>query len=129
MKRKGRRPMSAAAKAAHKEWTLEVQARAFHCEGHRFFVHTCDGTVDSAHIIPKRFLKDATLGWSEVEALAVIYDLRNGLCLCRAAHNVWDGPYCPVVWEQLPAEVVSFATEHGMLWKLEKMYPPKAQAA
>ena len=127
--RSGRKPMSAAAKAAHKEWTLDVISRAFTCEGHRFFSHACDGPYDAAHILPKRFLKDATLGWDEDKALTVIFDKRNGLCLCRAAHNRWDGPYCPVVWEQLPAEVVSFATEHGMLWKLEKMYPPKDDVA
>lgn len=126
--RSGRRPMTKAAKKAHHDWTVEVLSR-FCCEGQRFFAHECDYQMDAAHILPKRFLKDATLGWDEDKALAVIFDKRNGLCLCRAAHNVWDGPYCPVVWEQLPDEVVSFATEHGMLWKLEKMYPPREEAA
>ncbi len=126
--KRGRKPMSAAAKAAHKEWTLDVVGR-FRCEGHDYFPHTCDGPMDAAHIIPKRVLKDATLGWPEDKALAVIFDVNNGLSLCRAAHNIWDGPYCPVRFEDLPDAVFEFAGDLGMIWKLESMYPPKAEAA
>lgn len=121
--------MTKAARQAHHDWTVEVQARAFCCEGQQLFSHTCNGPTDSAHIIPKRFLKDATLGWDEADALAVIFDLRNGLCLCRAAHNRLDGPWNPVTFEQLPDAVVSFATEHGFLWKLEKLYPRDVEEA
>ncbi len=126
--RSGRRPMSAAAKAAHKEWTLNVTS-AFTCELQQFFHHVCDGPVDACHIIPKRFLKDATLGWPEEDALRVIFDCRNGMAGCRKAHDKLDGPYCPVTFDQLPLGVLEFAAEHGMTWKLEKMYPPKAEAA
>jgi len=126
--RSGRRPMTKAAKKAHHDWTVEVLSR-FCCEGQRFFAHECDYQMDAAHIIPKRVLKDATLGWPEDKALAVIFDVNNGLSLCRAAHNIWDGPYCPVRFEDLPDAVFEFAGDLGMIWKLESMYPPREESA
>ena len=47
--------MSAAAKAAHKEWTLDVISSAFTCEGHRFFSHACDGPTTPRTFCPKGF--------------------------------------------------------------------------
>ena len=119
--------MSAAAKAAHKEWTLEVLER-FTCELQALFPHKCDGVMDACHIIPKVFLKHIGAD-SEATRLRIMFDTRNGLAGCRAGHNILDGPYCPVTFDQLPDGVIDFAEENGILWRLEKMYPPKAEAA
>ena len=128
--RSGRRPMSAAAKAAHKEWTLTVLG-AFTCEIQQLIPHICGGGhMDACHVLRKSFIRAETNTWDEADRLAAMFDLDNGLAGCRTGHNLFDSVgHGGVTYEDLPVAAREFAERYGWTWKLEADYGLREQAA
>lgn len=128
--RSGRKPMSAAAKAAHEAWTTTVIARAFTCEIQSLIPHVCDGHVDACHVLRKGWIRQQTNTWDEDVQLAAVFHLDNGICGCRNGHNKFDAPgHGGVTYEDLPAAAREFAERYGWTWKLEADYGLREQAA
>jgi hypothetical protein len=69
--------------------------------------------LQAAHILPKR-----DLAGDEKSAPA------NGLVLCVWHHNRNDRWIERVPRELLPAEAVAWAESKGLLWQLDREYPP-----
>ena len=93
------------------------------CWGREIITHRCDGPKDPMHFIPKQFLKREANLLPINERVALVWDVRNGMPGCRWFHNRMDLGLLRVYRGQLPAEVVEFATEHDLLWKLDKHFP------
>ena len=120
---RGRRPETAASRAARKEFTLSVLER-FTCEIQRLIPHQCGGGhTDACHVLAKRYIKRETNTWDEPSRLAAMWDTDNGLCGCRTGHNLLDGVgHSGVTVAVLPERAVAFAERHGWLYELEREY-------
>lgn len=79
--------------------------------------HWADLTIrEGHHVIAQRFLK--------VERRAdKLWDLRNGMCLCRWHHARHESHAERVPRAALPAAAVQFARELGLEWLLDREYP------
>jgi hypothetical protein len=129
MKRKGRKPESVAAKRARREFTETVLAKGA-CQ--IVIPHRCDGPMDACHIVDKQYLKahaQFNLRLNDAEALACVWDHRNGIPGCRRGHGMFDSPFYVVNLEDLPDEAHQFALDYDCWWKLETLYPPRGMAA
>lgn len=85
--------------------------------------HGCSNVIDAHHVIKEQTLKAHTSTLTEEERLAILYDPRNGVCVCRAAHT----PLTSKAWhmrpEQVPDHVREFAHDHHLGWALEREVP------
>lgn len=77
------------------------------------------GHCDAHHVLPVKTLKK--LGLHEH-----LWDSRNGLALGRGAchcHEAHENRMRPVPRSKLPEAALEFAREHGLEWRLERLYP------
>ena len=119
--KRGKKRETAMARRSRERFRDEVLAEGG-CYALARIPHVCHSIIDPAHWIPKSFLKAHTSTLAEDEALAIIFDPRNGSPLCRDAHTNID----QMMWEWhldwVPDEAQQFATEHSIFWKLEERY-------
>ena len=71
---------------------------------------------DGHHITPQHWLR--ANGYQ-----AFLWDLRNGLCLCRYHHARHESYIQRIPRRLIPAKAIQFANEVGALWLLERNYP------
>lgn len=77
------------------------------------------GRQDAHHVIPAKTLKK--LGLHEH-----LWDPRNGIPLGRGAchcHESHENRMHPIPLSKLPPAALEFAREHGLEWRLERLYP------
>lgn len=130
MKRKGRKPETAAAKRARREFTETVLEEPG-CWVQSVIPHTCSGPRDAMHHVDKSWLKAHaayTLRLTEAEVLACVWDTRNGSPGCRAGHDLYDSPFHKISYELLPQAVFDFCDDYECWVRLEKLHP-KVMAA
>lgn len=117
---RGRRALGA--RHAHDPAHARVARAAFIKEvtaGGRCAMCGRPGHCDSHHVIPAKTLKK--LGLHEH-----LWDARNGLPLGRGAchcHESHENRMRPVPRSKLPEAALEFAREHGLEWRLERLYP------
>lgn len=87
--------------------------------------HRCSGPLDAHHVLPKRFLKTNYSTFPDAEKWERIHDPANGVALCRAAHDAVTTRMGYIFLEELPARVVDFARDQGLMWRLERECPPE----
>lgn len=121
--KRGRKPRSAAEKAAHDAFVETVLTRdRFTCQlaPHKF---SCGGRMDAHHIPKEQTLKAHTSTLPEEEALAIRFDPDLAICVCRTAHT----PLTSKAWHLEPAQVpnraIEKAHEYGIGWILEREVP------
>ena len=87
--------------------------------------------LDPHHIISQRsirrymgqFRKYLTGEEWEAKLVALLYDARNGLCVCRECHQAHEKRTKPIPRALVPAAAVEFATELHLEWQIERDYP------
>lgn len=107
----------------------------------------CDGRLDRAHLIPKQHIKRAFphglmrrvdgllapcargesyvsggMAWEPVSMDLVVWDPRCWTWMCRRHHTDFDAHRFRITREELPAGVISFATEHFLLARIDHDY-------
>lgn len=73
------------------------------------------------HILARQWLRKLGLD-------ALVWDVDNGLCLCRYHHGRHELFVQRVPRRLLPARAEAFALMHGLLWLLDRDYPPGSEA-
>lgn len=81
--------------------------------------HVCEGKVRGHHLIAQHALRKRGLH-------EFLWDKRNRLAVCDAAHHRHHTRCAPLPRSVLPDSVFEFAEELGLLWLLEKTYPEDA---
>lgn len=122
--------MSAAEKEARDCFTGSVLARDGGCQlaphanpNVRGRAEGCGGRRDAHHIIRLQTLRAHVSTLPEHEGLAVMYDPRIGICVCRVAHTPLTSRAWHLRLDELPERAVEFAQEHGLGWALEAEVP------
>ena len=101
-------------------------------QGKRRFV-----VLDPHHVIPQRYLRRyvASIKWAderekETKAktmlLALLYDPRNGICICRDCHEAHETAVRRIPREAVPLRALQFAREIDREWYIERFYPRAA---
>lgn len=115
--------------AAHAEWKRKVtRLRCARCAA-RGREHDADNRRDPHHILPARYLRRYVRGLrlpadeARVLLRSLLYDPRNGMCLCRKCHENHENASHSVLREMIPAKAWQFAEELGMAHVLERLYP------
>lgn len=122
--RRGRKPMTAAERAARDAFELAVLERDGTCIRARTAGHTCIGCLDAHHAIPKQRLKTHTMTLPEAERLAIVWDPRIGVAVCREGlHGNLTTHADYLRLEELPSHVLEFTVEHRLGHALEREIP------
>ena len=74
------------------------------------------------HVVSKQALKRRHL-------YKLLWDVRNGVCLCERCHRRHEARIAPVPYELLPPQCIEFAQQINLLWLLEQRYPKKQETA
>lgn len=92
--------------------------------------HECAGVMDAHHLIEKQFLRDRFCDLPEDELLAIVYDPRIGVPLCRAgAHDPVTRHSDYVYLDELPLEATDFAADHQIVFRLERECPARKRSS
>lgn len=116
MKRRRKR-ISAAERRARAEFRQAVLAKGECVVGDESVM--CDTPLDPHHVLKEQALRVHTSTLSEDEALAIRFDPRCGVVLCRYHHNQVSRRFRRLKSGQVPASVFEFARDHGLEWLLE----------
>lgn len=84
------------------------------CLAHESMLH-CDGSLDAHHAIPQQVLRKHALHEH-------LWDVRNGISVCRHAHEQHHSRYRPIPFSCLPERTLEFAREFGFTEYLQRMY-------
>lgn len=76
----------------------------------------CEWPLEAHHVIAAHQLKKRGLHH-------LLYDVRNGLCLCYRAHRRHTNRTEPIDYSYLSQQAIDFATEVGLDWQLDRDYP------
>lgn len=76
----------------------------------------CEPPLQACHIISQMTLKRHGLR-------AYLWDTRNSLGACYRAHRRSDQAHQRFPRDRIPQCAEDFAEEHGLGWKLDKLYP------
>jgi hypothetical protein len=85
--------------------------------------------LDAHHVIPARYLRrfvsamEMDAEKSETMLLVLLYDRRNGLCICRDCHEHHETAYRRIPRSAVPQQAVKFAREIDREWYIERFYP------
>lgn len=115
--------MSAKSEAAGR-FKAEVcsSKRCWFCNRRRFPFE-----LDACHLIPAQRLRAHTSTLPEDERLAIVYDPRLAVPGCNRqtkenCHHRFDHYFIRIAYEQLPAQTLEAAEEHGLGWSLTRDY-------
>jgi hypothetical protein len=121
--KRGRKPETAAAKKARERFNEVVTdwgcffgpthmrlAQDYEQLGryHRR-IHYCDGVLDAHHLVEKQWIRRNFSDLPEDELLAILFDLRIGAPLCRAAHDNIKKER--IYWDEVSEECKEFCAE------------------
>jgi 5-methylcytosine-specific restriction endonuclease McrA len=73
--------------------------------------------IEAHHVLEKSGLRRAGHGPE------VVWDLRNGMPLCRRCHERHTSRVEPVRRRRVPRSAWRFAAQHNLTWLLEQRYP------
>ena len=90
--------------------------------------------LDPHHVIPQRYLRRyvAAIRWADEKdkaakaktmLLALLYDRRNGICVCRDCHENHEKAVRRIPRSALPFSALQFAREIDREWYIERFYP------
>lgn len=88
--------------------------------------------LDPHHVLPQRYIRrwvdSQTRDTEEREVLKrrLLYDTRNGVCLCRGCHDAHEKRMRPIPRRLLPAPAFEFVRELDLEWVIERFYPAVA---
>jgi hypothetical protein len=117
---------------AHRAWVRKITRRpcavcaAESVEKAQASLH---GRRDAHHVLParyiRRYVRSLRLPAEEAFKLLVslLYDPRNGICLCRRCHDKHETGFRRVPRALIPTKAVQFAREIGLDWYIDKTYP------
>jgi hypothetical protein len=117
--------MTPAEKAAKADFWNAVAIRCgFACVRSYDRDHECVGELDAHHIIPKQLLKGHALTLTAEERIAIVWDSRNGVLVCREGlHGNLTNKADRLREREVPACAVAFAEDNGLMWALEREVP------
>lgn len=132
MRRQGRKAMPAAEKAALdvfnelvlNDWEGTPQPCLWSIT--RSNKHHCEGPLDAHYLIEKQFLRNHPpfTELPEDEHLAIVYDPRIGVPLCRfGAHAPVTNHLDYVYLEEIPLAATDFAVDLNIVHRLERECP------
>lgn len=120
---------SARMASAHAAWKKKVtRSRCAMCaaRGVEIDAHS---TRDAHHILParyiRRYVRSLQLPAEDAAKLlrSLLYDHRNGLCLCRRCHDKHETGHTRVPRSLLPVKALQFARELRLDYVIERLYP------
>jgi hypothetical protein len=120
--RRGPKPLSNAEKEARERFREEVLS-TFRCflkgvDGN------CEGPSDAHHVIRAQLLRTHALTLTNEEKIALVWDPRNGVAVCRRHHDLIHGLNPRGVFrEEVPESVERFARDNGLEHILDRECP------
>lgn len=115
--------------SAHHAWKLKVaRGRCVMCQARGVTVDA-HSIHDAHHIVParyiRRYVRSLRLDAPEAAKLLarLLYDPRNGLCLCRRDHDKHETGYTRVPRELIPSKAFQFARELKLDYVIDRFYP------
>lgn len=110
----------AAVNAARRAFRAAVLPAGAECIRAKWADHRCDGELDPHHVLRAATLRAHTSTLPDDEALAIIFDPRDGVPVCRGLHANLTVAYTRLHKAELPEHVLEFAAEHRLLHALER---------
>jgi hypothetical protein len=126
--RPSRRRLSDLSRVAAAEWTHQVVA--WGCKAHP--AGGCEGVLQAHHVLYAQHIR----AWARTHAYIhhlgpvalaelerrLLWDVRNGMCLCYGAHRRHHNRIEPVPLALVPPAAREFADELGLTYRLEEAY-------
>lgn len=106
----------------HEPETLRWKRRVIDRDATCVLWHDCEGDLQAHHVVTQQHLRKRGLSRHA-------WDRRIGLTVCERGHRRHHSALERIPFNVLPSEVVSFVTELGLDWYLERFYDQAGAAA